>query len=94
MSKASSTEEEATKPSLNVVDFPTPDYLDPVKLMRNVAEDIEEGLHGEISTVCVVLWNQTEGKMEIFGGGPDSAAPTCSMLLQAAGLRFVTELLL
>ena len=75
--------------ALNLVRFPRPDYLDTVKALRNLADQIEAGDFGEISSCGVVILG--EG-MEVFGSGPDSAAPTIALLFNAAALRFAKDI--
>jgi len=75
--------------SLNVVDFPVPEYRNPVKMLRNIADDIEAGIHGDITSITIVTFGET---MEVFAGGSDADAPTCALLLNAASLRFAREI--
>ena len=77
------------KARLNIVEFPTPDYRDPVKMLRNLANQIEAGDFGEITSLGVVTFGPT---MEIFGAGIDSSACTVALLFNAAALRFAKEL--
>ena len=71
-----------------IVRFPTPDYLDPVKGLRNLADKIEAGERGEVTSVGIVLFN---GELEVFGMGSDSAGPVVALLFNAAALRFARE---
>lgn len=75
--------------SLNVVQFPVPDYRDPVKALRNLADEIERGDYGEVGSCGVVVFGNT---MEVFGSGVDSDAPTIALLFTAAAHRFAKEL--
>jgi hypothetical protein len=74
---------------LNVVNFPVPDYKDPVKALRNLANQIEAGDFGEVTSCGVVIFGDT---MDVFGSGTDSEAPTIALLLNAAAHRFAKEL--
>lgn len=74
---------------LNVVDFPTPDYRQPVKMLRNLADAIERGDFGDVTSLGVVTFGDA---LEIFGAGVDSSATTVAMLFNAAALRFAAEL--
>lgn len=74
---------------LNVVDFPTPDYRQPVKMLRNLADQIEAGNFGEVTSMGVVTFGDS---MEVFGAGIDSSACTVALLFNAAALRFAQEL--
>lgn len=75
--------------ALNVVNFPTPDYRDPVKTLRNLADDIEAGKHGDVGSCGVVIFGDT---MEVFGSGVDSDGPTIALLFSAAAHRFAREI--
>lgn len=75
--------------SLNVVTFPVPDYKDPVKALRNLADQIESGDFGDIGSCGVVLFGD---KMDVFGSGPDSEASVISLLFSAAALRFAKSI--
>jgi hypothetical protein len=75
--------------NLNVVAFPVPEYRDPAKMLRNIADEIEAGEHGEVGTIAIAVFGDT---MEVFGGGPDSDGPTCALVFQAAALRFTQEI--
>lgn len=76
-------------PRLNVVDFPVPEYREPATCLRNIADAIEAGDYGEVGTVAVAVFGDT---LEVFGGGPDSAGPTCALVFRAAALRFEREI--
>ena len=78
-----------TTPVLNVVNFPVPDYRDPVKALRNLANDIEAGRYGDVSSCGVVLLGD---RMEVFGSGEDSEGPTIALLFNAAAHRFAKEI--
>ena len=55
----------------------------PAKL-RRIADEIAADKYGEVGCVGVVLLGDT---MEVFGFGPDSAAPSVALLLHAGFLR-------
>jgi hypothetical protein len=75
--------------TLNVVQFPTPDYKDAVKALRNIADEIEAGAYGDVSTAAIALFGD---KLEVFGAGSDSEAPTVALLFSAAAARFAREI--
>lgn len=74
---------------LNVVDFPVPDYKNPVMMLRNLADEIEAGVFGEVNSIAIVTFGDG---LNIFGGGCDSEAPTIALLCQAASHRFAKEI--
>lgn len=60
---------------LRPVDIKPPEYKDPVNFLRNLADEIEKGQHGEVSTLAIALL--TEGAedgwpLATFGGGRNS----------------------
>lgn len=74
---------------LNVIEFPTWDYRDPVKALRNLADDIEAGKFGAVGSCGVVIMGDT---LEVFGSGVDSQGPAIALLFNAAALRFAREI--
>jgi hypothetical protein len=66
----------------------TPDYRTPAKMLRNLAEEIEVGRYGDISTVVVAL--STDRSVAIFGGGKNSDLYTCSHLFGHAHYQLIT----
>lgn len=62
----------------NQIEDNTPDYRTPAKMLRSLAEEIEAGRYGDISTVVVAL--STDRSVAIFGGGKNSDLYTCSHL--------------
>lgn len=78
---------ENTGPKL--INFPTPDYRDPVKALRNLADDIEAGEYGDVSSCGVVLMGD---QMDVFGSGTDRDGPTIALLFSAAAHRFAREI--
>jgi hypothetical protein len=77
-----------SKPNLKVVgEITPPDYKDPVKMLRNIADNIEKGDHGDINTLVVALWGDEE--IRTFGGGKDSDMFHCTYLFGAAHTRLL-----
>lgn len=74
---------------LKVVQFPVPDYKNPVTMLRNLADVIEAGEYGEVHTIAIATFGET---LEVFGGGSDSEAPTVALLFSAAANRFAREI--
>jgi hypothetical protein len=60
----------------------------PAKL-RMLAEAIERGDHGHVSTCAVAVMGET---MEIYSFGDDSSAPSAALLFQAGILRLARTL--
>lgn len=75
--------------TLNVVNFPVPDYRDPVRALRNLADDIEAGKFGDVGSCAVAVFGDT---LEVFGSGVDSDGPTIALLFSAAAHRFAREI--
>ncbi len=67
------------------VDISPPGYKDPVKMLRNIADDIEAGKYGDIDTIVVATAGSTG--YETFGGGKDSDMMCCAFLFQACATR-------
>lgn len=67
-----------------------PDYKDPVKMLRNLADDIEAGEHGEVTSVAVATFG--DAGLEVYGGGIDSDPPTAGMMFQAAAMKMCQSL--
>lgn len=74
---------------LNVVQFPVHDSRDPAKALRNLADKIEAGQFGEVTSCAVAVFGDTMG---VFGSGSDSEAPTIALLFSAAAHRFAREI--
>jgi len=74
---------------VKVIQFPTPDYRDPVKALRNLADQIEAGDFGEVTSCAVATFGDS---LEVFGSGIDSDGPTIALMFQAAAHRFAREL--
>lgn len=80
----------STEPSLKVVELPTANYRDPVKMLRELADDIEAGQFGGVETIAIATFS--DDGLKVFGGGPDSQGPTVALLFSAAALRFAREI--
>lgn len=64
-----------------------PDYKDPAKMLRNIADDIDAGKFGDVETI-VVATNGKDG-LEMFGGGRASDAQCCAFVFGAAQVRIL-----
>ena len=73
------------KPQL--VDIEPPPYKTPVQMLRNLADDIEQGDYGEIGTIVIATFGDTG--LEMFGGGRDSGREHCVFVLGAAQHRLL-----
>ena len=67
------------------VDIAPPDYRDPAKLLRNIADDIDAGDYGDVETIVVAL--AAPGGVETFGGGKLADYRFCHFLFSAAATR-------
>ena len=73
-------------PDLKVVgEIVPPDYRDPVRMLRNIADDIEAGAYGDVETIAIVLAANATHAM--FGGGRRSSMADCGFLYAAAAQR-------
>jgi hypothetical protein len=80
-----------SKPDLKVVgEIKPPEYKDPVKMLRNLADDIENGKHGEVHTIAIATFG--DDGLQVFGGGDDSEPPTVGMMFQAASMKMCQSL--
>jgi len=80
-----------SKPELKVVgEIKPPDYKDPVKMLRNLADSIEEGNFGGVHTIAIATFG--DAGLEVFGGGDDSVGPTIAMVFQAASMKMCQSL--
>ena len=70
------------KPHLSVVDIKPPEYKDPVKMLRNLADELEAGEYPNVATLVIGLWCDTG--MSYFGGGRDSGMEHCAFVFGAA----------
>jgi hypothetical protein len=60
-----------SRPELKVAgEITPPDYKDPVKMLRNLADNIEAGHYGEVTTIVAATWG--ENGVDMFCGGKDS----------------------
>lgn len=79
------------KPDLKVVgEIKPPDYKDPVKMLRNLANNIEKGEYGEVHTIAIATFG--DAGLELFGGGDDSVGSTIAMVFQAASIKMSQSL--
>lgn len=62
-----------------------PEYLDPVLLLRNLADDIEAGAYGDVETIAIVL--AADVGYDMFGGGRRSSMADCGFLYASAAQR-------
>ena len=75
-------------PALKVVgEITPPDYKDPVQMLRNLADEIENGDHGGVDTIAIATFGSAG--LEIFGGGKDSDMHHCTYVFGAANLRLL-----
>jgi hypothetical protein len=76
-------------PTLKVVEIGIDNLRDPAKQLRNIADGIDAGEYGEVTSLAVaMLGNQ----LHIFGGGADYFAPSVALLMRAASLRMEREI--
>lgn len=71
-------------PNLKVVDLYTSNFRQPAATLREIADRIDNGDFGEVGCVAVALMGE---RVEIFGAGIDSGAPSVALLFHAAFLR-------
>ena len=75
-------------PELKVVGkIEPPEYKDPVRMLHNIAEDIEKGVYGEVHTIAIAL--NAEGGLEIFSGGTECALHTSAYVFGVAHTRLL-----
>lgn len=75
-----------SKPDLKVVgEIKPPEYKDPVKMLRNLAHDIELGEFGEVT--CIAIATFGDDGLQVFGGGIDSEGPVIAMMMQSASMK-------
>ena len=67
-----------------------PDYRDPVRMLRNLADDIEAGVFGDVG--CVAVAALGSAGLEVFGGGRDSTRAMVALSLQAGANRLTNAL--
>lgn len=77
-----------SKSNLKVVgEINPPDYRNPVKMLRNIANDIEAGKYGDVATIVVATFG--DSGVETFGGGRDASLYACSYLFGCAHGRLL-----
>ena len=75
-----------SKPDLKVVgEIKPPEYRDPVKMLRNLADDIENDKYGTVHSIAIATFG--DDGLQVFGGGDDSVGPTIAMVFQAASMK-------
>lgn len=62
-----------------------PNYKDPAKMLRAIAECIEKGDYGSVSTIVVAIHG--EDGIYTFGGGMDSDLKSCAFVFSSSALR-------
>lgn len=81
-----------SEPELKVVgEINPPDYRDAVKMLRNLADDIEAGEFGEVTSIALVRFGD-EG-LQIHAGGRDADGATASLMLLAGANRLSQTLI-
>lgn len=80
-----------TDPHLKVVgEIKPPEYKDPVKMLRNLADEIEAGDYGTVHTIAIATFG--DAGLDVFGGGDDSIGTTVAMVFQAASIKMCQSL--
>lgn len=77
---------------LRPVDIRPAEYRDPVHFLRNLADEIEKGQHGDVSTLAISLLTEgAEDRSPIaaFGGGRNSDIYRVATAFGAAQLRLL-----
>jgi hypothetical protein len=77
-----------SQPELKVVEFPYTNITDIVASIRELADDIEAGLYGDVTAFGAALLGD---KMEVFGFGGEGA-PSIGLLLHAGFMRISASL--
>lgn len=76
------------KHALRVVgEINPPDYKNPVKMLRNIADQIEAGKYGNVDTIVVATFGDVG--VDTFGGGKDSSLFHCAYLFGVAQTRLL-----
>ncbi len=76
------------KPELKVVgEIKPPPYKDPATMLRNIADEIEQG-NLDVNTIAVVYWGP-ELPLAIYGGGRDSEMYHLAFAFGAAQQRLL-----
>ena len=68
-----------------------PEYKNPVKMLRNLADEIDAGKHGEVA--CIAIATFGDAGLEVYGGGIDSEAPVIAMVFQSAAMKMCQPLI-
>ena len=68
-----------------VGEIKSPDYKDPATMLRNIADDIEAGVYGEVETVVVALAG--DDGFDTFCGGRQSSMHHSAFLFAASATR-------
>lgn len=66
-------------PNLKVVEIYPTNFRDVPGALRSVADDVENGVYGDVSCVAISMMGK---KIEVFGIGPESEAPMTACLLE------------
>lgn len=78
-------------PHLKVVgEIKPPDYKDPIKMLRNLADSIEKGEYGTVRSIAIATFG--DAGLDAFGGGDDSDGSTIAMVFQAASMKMCQSL--
>ena len=78
-------------PYIRQVDIAPPPYKDPVEMLRNMADDIENEVYTGVETLAIAMWSD-EG-LTLFGGGPDANGATVHLLFDAGKTRMASALI-
>lgn len=73
-----------------VVEFEQDPYLDTVKALRRIADDIEKGDHGNIRMGVMVL-EATDGRVDAFAFGPTAYDHTRALGLWRLGEDYLID---
>lgn len=68
-----------------------PEFKDPVRMLRNIADEIEAGDYGEVNTIAIATFG--DAGLQLFGGGSDSLGPSVAMVFQAASIKMCQSLI-
>ena len=71
--------------AIHEVDISPPDFRDPAKMLRNIADQVDAGDYGSVDTLVVALAG--ENGMETMGGGKLADFRFCAFLFAAAAAR-------
>ncbi|MEY5060429.1 MAG: hypothetical protein RIS45_350 [Planctomycetota bacterium] len=74
------------RPDLKVVGTIEPSArVDPVKMLRRIADDVEDGGFGDVTTIAIAI--ATDSGIYTYGGGRDSSIPHAGYLFAVAANR-------